>query len=372
MALGSTLHPQEPYIDDSDDFEEEEEEEEEMNYWLQRCSICFDAHLELCLEVCRDQFCQECFGLYVTEVVKSSWGLGVTQIQCPVCQRPVPKAEWSKYVSPAVLEQYNKFNQPYRSYVRACPYCETENKALDYTKRNKDINHIYAVHKLLKDSLGSCNQQGHTDHPSHEDIRHATWMIENPSWSQNNTLPEVYEQMLTAIKKFDLHHPHLVSVGARVAKHLCQTNMSSDTWRSIQFVHIRHFPEITCLKCNTEFCLQCGEDKHIQSCEDNMKSLLNSDQLSVDSIKTVEWKLENSRRCPNCSIVIHRDEGCNKVDCSLCGFSFCWMCQLPWSPDCGFYRCSSSPDSQPIDKTGITHTKAELGVPNVHTLRQRR
>ncbi|KAL0092980.1 hypothetical protein J3Q64DRAFT_1722419 [Phycomyces blakesleeanus] len=368
MALSYTQDSEDQYTEDSDEFEEEE-----MNYWLQRCSICFDARLELCLELCRDQFCQECFGLYVTEVVKSSWGLGVTQIQCPVCQRTVPKSEWSKYVSPAVLEHYNKFNQPYRSYTRACPCCETENKPLDYTKRNKDVNHLYASYKLLKDSLGSCTQEGHTEHPSHEDIRHATWMIENPSWSQNNTLPEIYEHLLNAIKKFDLHHPHLPSVGTTIAEHLCQTNMSSDTWRTIQFTHIRNFPDITCSKCNTDFCLQCGEDKHAsQSCEDNMRNKLEDSQLSVDLAKTIEWKLENSRRCPNCSIMIHRDEGCNKVDCSLCGFSFCWMCQLPWSPDCGFYRCSSSPDSQIMEKAGIAHTKAELGVPNVHALRQRR
>jgi hypothetical protein len=47
--------------------------------------------------------------------------------------------------------------------------------------------------------------------------------------------------------------------------------------------------------------------------------------------KHLEYSFFPSRRCPNCSIMINRDEGCNKVDCSLCGFSFCWGCGSSWS-----------------------------------------
>lgn len=36
-------------------------EEHQMDYWMQRCSICFDAPLDLCLEFCGDQYCNECF-----------------------------------------------------------------------------------------------------------------------------------------------------------------------------------------------------------------------------------------------------------------------------------------------------------------------
>lgn len=34
---------------------------EEIEYWIQRCSICFDSRLDFCLEYCRDQFCRDCF-----------------------------------------------------------------------------------------------------------------------------------------------------------------------------------------------------------------------------------------------------------------------------------------------------------------------
>ena len=41
--------------------EEEDDEEEDIQKWSERCSICFDAKLYLCLDYCRDQFCLSCF-----------------------------------------------------------------------------------------------------------------------------------------------------------------------------------------------------------------------------------------------------------------------------------------------------------------------
>lgn len=124
--------------------------EDDMDLFLDRCSICFDAQLDMCLEFCRDQYCVECFQRYlcisltkinkpimlstntykkkryITEVVKSSWGLSVTPISCPVCNESIPKHEWSQYVPQHIVDTYDKFNKPYRSYIRTCPHCETD------------------------------------------------------------------------------------------------------------------------------------------------------------------------------------------------------------------------------------------------------
>jgi hypothetical protein len=56
-----------------------------------------------------------------------------------------------------------------------------------------------------------------------------------------------------------------------------------------------------------------------------MKVLLTKKQGSSEYLKTLSWQLNNSKRCPNCSVMITRDEGCNKVECLLCGHKFCWF-----------------------------------------------
>ncbi|KAG0243250.1 hypothetical protein BGX31_010972 [Mortierella sp. GBA43] len=118
-------------LDGDEDRQSEEGSEGEpghhdMEFWLQRCSICFDARLDFCLEYCRDQFCRSCFQRYVKEVVGNSWGLDVTKIKCPVCQDVIAVSEWTKYVDQSTLAQYHQFNQPYRSFSRFCNECEHE------------------------------------------------------------------------------------------------------------------------------------------------------------------------------------------------------------------------------------------------------
>ena len=39
-------------------------DQDEMEHFMNRCSICFDAQLDLCLEYCRDQYCLDCFQKY--------------------------------------------------------------------------------------------------------------------------------------------------------------------------------------------------------------------------------------------------------------------------------------------------------------------
>lgn len=79
-------------------------------------------------------------------------------------------------------------------------------------------------------------------------------------------------------------------------------------------------------------CLHCGYDAHPDAdCEQNMRWMVKDKATAQEVKETVKWTLANSRRCPNCSIMINRDEGCNKVDCSYCGFCFCWACRSSWA-----------------------------------------
>jgi hypothetical protein len=65
--------------------------------------------------------------------------------------------------------------------------------------------------------------------------------------------------------------------------------------------------------------------------------------------------------------MINRDEGCNKVDCLLCGYRFCWKCGSGWSQQtCGFYKCGENNEQEEQDE------KVELGVPDMNAIDARR
>jgi len=35
---------------------------------------------------------------------------------------------------------------------------------------------------------------------------------------------------------------------------------------------------------------------------------------------------ENFKQCPNCNVIIEKNEGCNQITCIHCQFIFCWLC----------------------------------------------
>ncbi|KAG0949902.1 hypothetical protein G6F57_005744 [Rhizopus arrhizus] len=274
-----------------EDGEEEDEEDEELQRWSERCSICFDAKLDLCLDLCRDQFCLSCFQRYVSEVVKSSWGLCVTKIRCPVCRLHIPQTEWTRYVPKSISDLYDKFNQPYRSYSRCCPQCEVE--------------------------VIPCAFEPERYYPSRSRVI-------------GSALKEIFKNDDPFIKLFE-----------------------RSEWRNSTLV-------------------ECGYEAHInRTCEENMNYLIYSNK-DHDLIQTLTWALENSQRCPSCSIMINRDEGCNKVDCTFCGFTFCWECKSVWSNRCGFFDCVNVQNPRTADRfQRQTVDRTELGVPDISMIESR-
>jgi hypothetical protein len=78
--------------------------------------------------------------------------------------------------------------------------------------------------------------------------------------------------------------------------------------------------------CYETMCFSCGVAPYHQgrNCQEYMSHLITTQQGSEETLQTLIWKLANSKRCPNCSVLINREEGCNKVDCLFCGHKFCW------------------------------------------------
>ena len=36
---------------------------------------------------------------------------------------------------------------------------------------------------------------------------------------------------------------------------------------------------------------------------------------------------DDCKRCPNCGVVTQKPEGCNHMQCPMCGRHWCWKCQ---------------------------------------------
>ena len=136
------------------------------------------------------------------------------------------------------------------------------------------------------------------------------------------------------------------------------------------------------------------------SCSSSLESLVEDEEFESECMANLKWKVENrydtvfssfnifSKNCPRCFTLIQRDDGCNKVDCAMCGHKFCWICQGDWSEKCGFYRCRVEPvtpvspeppeSTKNDDKTtrdsrrgSVLDDKPELGVPDVIVIQTR-
>ncbi|KFH72436.1 hypothetical protein MVEG_02727 [Podila verticillata NRRL 6337] len=562
---------------------------EEIEYWLQRCSICFDSRLDFCLEYCRDQFCRDCFQRYVKEVVSNSWGLNVTKIKCPVCQDTIPLAEWSKYVDQATRDQYQLYNQPYRSFSRFCNECDEEvfisqvKKTLVGASAKDMLPSFESLFVTLKSiiSLGGFSHEDstHARSTSHKSTSHfgkknavaqalvkkfsddyqslctappvgqsrlplmahsylsslsfrslvnppeqqsqpqqyqppslphthqrppvpsvvipppslplTGASVAQPSLPRGNTptqptgtamqrstplfqkrqgpagVLEIYQTLMTSLLElFDLQDDEGTRVKegrvkepgfeapdsnggdtpsqavstssrstslveptgskstlkrARTATHKVMTRNQSkreneikkkivtfskelssletrpDQWKELQFLHVRWLRWDWCHKCQLEICLQCGQSTHHenQDCFGYMRSLIAGEARTPDSRRkrmkaelktsttikaisrskgksrsdqettTLQWKLQNTNPCPNCCILIHRDDGCNKVDCMLCGYRFCWVCREAWGVDCGFYKCGRQTEDSSLEYS-LEKKKEEGHVSRAH------
>ncbi|CAB4487617.1 unnamed protein product [Rhizophagus irregularis] len=367
---------------------------QDIEYWLQRCSICFDAQLDFCLEVCRDQFCRDCFQRYVKEVVHNSWGLSITKIKCPVCHEVVPQSEWSKYVDQNTIDLYNMYNKPYRSFSRCCSGCGEEVFAAqvfqvcseEKEKYFKDIsNHLRKFLETYGNIKGS-NTDNQSDTDNFITKFEADYLVYISEENTTIEIMEMYEHITEKMGKilglrFNLNkkrplknsshhklktHADMVKAAAEISSKFVALEVRPEAWRELQFMHISNFPQSNCSKCKKDICLQCGDPTHHtgMTCIQYMRhkvanphlfitnqSLLCNDKNDItDALENTKWKLANSKSCPNCSILINRDDGCNKVDCLHCGYRFCWICRSGWSEKCGFYRCRMGKRKKGKDK----------------------
>lgn len=73
--------------------------------------------------------------------------------------------------------------------------------------------------------------------------------------------------------------------------------------------------KIVCDKCSHEFCIECSK-----ACNGSA-----SDTCTCSSSGS-NFNFENIKRCPNCSILIERADGCAQIMCKICKHTFCFYC----------------------------------------------
>ncbi|KAL1914674.1 uncharacterized protein VTP21DRAFT_8085 [Calcarisporiella thermophila] len=467
-----------------------------LDFLLRRCSICFDAQLDFCLAYCRDQFCRECFKKYVTEVVYSSWGIGITKIKCPVCGDILAQSEWSKYVDPRTVELYNKYNTPYRSLTRYCPRCGGEVVAATVNSvygKEKELS-FAKVARMLEAFIREFGDTSAEEGGGLAVVERFVADYKAYMTGFQGSIEDIYvivvQELNRCVEKYKqqaLAEDDDVIIGDRfrkrrrtesiesviaaassISSQLVALEIRPEKWKELQFMHVANFPQATCNYCVHPVCLQCGEGEHHlgMTCFEYLRHKLelasaasssaaaaalfltprqiparkeldmgemdhtmtddedyeeeeeddDDDVPDIDAgsngaelgeedereaeeggiseeeevvdeeelqrqrileyeqqLASLRWKLENSKACPHCSVLIHRDDGCNKVECLHCGYRFCWVCRRSWAENCGFFRCNASQNLEQLgeQERNDASDRPEAGVPDVLSIHAR-
>lgn len=91
---------------------------------------------------------------------------------------------------------------------------------------------------------------------------------------------------------------------------------------------------IKCPCCSSIICLDCKASHPGANCKDHQDLLkkVADEKLSEDAIQALLVAGE-AMLCPNCQIMIMKEDGCDYVKCTICNFEICWRTRGPrWGP----------------------------------------
>ena len=80
-----------------------------------------------------------------------------------------------------------------------------------------------------------------------------------------------------------------------------------------------------CPECKTRVCRSCGNLPHelYDTCE---AYRMTKDPSKADELYEKWVSQANTRKCPKCSVMIEKNQGCSHVHCTLCEAHICWKC----------------------------------------------
>ncbi|VDI41957.1 E3 ubiquitin-protein ligase RNF14 [Mytilus galloprovincialis] len=92
----------------------------------------------------------------------------------------------------------------------------------------------------------------------------------------------------------------------------------------------------TCPQCESRICTGCHKQYHDGlSCE-QVKLAETQEADDKNFMLFLQGCKLNIKKCPNCSTLIEKISGCNRVTCSACTTNICWVClkHFPTAGDC--------------------------------------
>jgi len=92
-------------------------------------------------------------------------------------------------------------------------------------------------------------------------------------------------------------------------------------------IDISNCGALTCPDCMYTWCPKCRCFIHKGlTCEEAKI------KQSIEDTQNFEWKSQNSKQCPACSVYIQKSAGCSHMRCFHCKYEFCWICLGKFQP----------------------------------------
>jgi hypothetical protein len=165
----------------------------------------------------------------------------VTPIRCPVCSEYIPKHEWSKYVPQKIVDIYDKFNKPYRSYIRACPHCETDIIPCHHHHISiEPPTRLFC--DMMETMLHACPEgDQHKNHSEHIAVKRWIPIYKRQDWSDPTKLLALYKTIMQDVVTFEKNHSKK-GYAYKLSLIFMDLCVRPEIWKQIQFAHINLFP----------------------------------------------------------------------------------------------------------------------------------